>query len=129
MDWNSPLGADVNHREHETPNWYPPESIRKGIRRMATRCPGCVPPGPNNPLGDYKMRLAVGRWNLQIHGTNNPLAVGMAITHGCIRMYPEDVVYVSQCAGRDEGLADQRPVKVTYVSGDLLSGGSSACRR
>ena len=27
----------------------------------------------------------------EIHGTNNPTAVGLAITHGCIRMYPEDV--------------------------------------
>jgi L,D-transpeptidase ErfK/SrfK len=80
-----------------------------------------VPPGPKNPLGDFKMRLAVGDGSYLIHGTNNPMAVGMAITHGCVRMYPEDVatLFAMVPVGTKVWLVND-PVKVTYVDGDLL---------
>jgi L,D-transpeptidase ErfK/SrfK len=91
MDWHSPLGETRVVGKEKHPNWYPPESIRKEHAANGDPLPKVVPPGPKNPLGDYKMRLAVGDGTYEIHGTNNPLAVGMAITHGCIRMYPEDV--------------------------------------
>jgi L,D-transpeptidase ErfK/SrfK len=72
-------------------------------------------------LGEYKMRLAVGDGTYEIHGTNNPLAVGMAITHGCIRMYPEDVaaLFAAVPVGTKVWLIND-PVKVAYVDGDLL---------
>jgi L,D-transpeptidase ErfK/SrfK len=67
------------------------------------------------------MRLAVGDGTYEIHGTNNPLAVGMAITHGCIRMYPEDVaaLFAAVPVGTKVWLIND-PVKVAYVDGDLL---------
>jgi L,D-transpeptidase ErfK/SrfK len=67
------------------------------------------------------MRLAVGDGTYEIHGTNNPLAVGMAVTHGCIRMYPEDVAALFPVVpvGTKVWLIND-PVKVTYVAGDLL---------
>jgi hypothetical protein len=67
------------------------------------------------------MRLAVGDGTYEIHGTNNPLAVGMAITHGCIRMYPEDVsaLFAAVPLGTKVWLSND-PVKVAYVDGDLL---------
>jgi L,D-transpeptidase ErfK/SrfK len=85
--------------------WAHPRDLRSrrippGIRRsrcarstppMAIRCRPSVPPGPDNPLGQYAMRLAAGNGTYLIHGTNNPIAVGLAVTHGCIRMYPDDV--------------------------------------
>ena len=103
------------------PNWYPPESIRKEHARNGDPIPKVVPPGPKNPLGDYKMRLAVGDGTYEIHGTNNPLAVGMAVTHGCIRMYPEDIaaLFPAVPVGTKVWLIND-PVKVTYVAGDLL---------
>src|SRR5262249_41685655 len=68
-----------------------------------------------------KMRLAVGDGTYEIHGTNNPLAVGMAVTHGCIRMYPEDIAALFPVVpvGTKVWLIND-PVKVTYVNGDLL---------
>jgi L,D-transpeptidase ErfK/SrfK len=56
-----------------------------------------------------------------LHGTNNPMAVGMAITHGCIRMYPEDVAALFPLVpvGTKVWLLNQ-PVKVAYVEGELL---------
>jgi L,D-transpeptidase ErfK/SrfK len=121
MDWRSPLGQTWVATKEKHPSWYPPESIRKEHAANGDPLPKVVPPGPENPLGDYKMRLAVGDGTYEIHGTNNPLAVGMAITHGCIRMYPEDVsaLFAAVPVGTRVWLSNA-PVKVAYVSGDLL---------
>jgi len=121
MDWKSPLGETAVVAKQKHPSWYPPESIRKEHARNGDPIPKVVPPGPNNPLGDYKMRLGVGDGTYEIHGTNNPMAVGMAITHGCIRMYPEDVaaLFPKVPVGTKVWLIND-PVKVTYVDGDLL---------
>ena len=121
MDWRSPLGQTWLAVKEKHPSWYPPESIRKEHAANGDPLPKVVPPGPDNPLGDYKMRLAVGDGTYEIHGTNNPLAVGMAITHGCIRMYPEDVsaLFAAIPVGTKVWLIND-PVKVAYVDGDLL---------
>ena len=121
MDWRSPLGQTWIAGKEKHPSWYPPESIRKEHAANGDPLPKVVPPGPKNPLGDYKMRLAVGDGTYEIHGTNNPLAVGMAITHGCIRMYPEDVsaLFAAVPLGTKVWLSND-PVKVAYVDGDLL---------
>ena len=66
------------------------------------------------------MRLAAGNGSYMIHGTNNPTAVGMAVTHGCIRMYPEDVaaVFATVPVGTKVRLVNE-PVKVAWVDGQL----------
>ena len=121
MDWRSPLGQTEVVAKQKHPSWYPPESIRKEHAKNGDPLPRVVPPGPKNPLGDYKMRLGVGDGTYEIHGTNNPMAVGMAVTHGCIRMYPEDVaaLFARVPVGTKVWLIND-PVKVTYVDGDLL---------
>jgi L,D-transpeptidase ErfK/SrfK len=121
MDWHSPLGQTQVVAKQKHPSWYPPESVRKEHARNGDPLPRVVPPGPKNPLGEFKMRLAVGDGTYEIHGTNNPLAVGMAVTHGCIRMYPEDVAALFPVVpvGTKVWLIND-PVKVTYVAGDLL---------
>src|SRR5690606_31045584 len=91
MDWHTPLGKTRIVQKEKNPVWYPPASVRKEHAERGDPLPAAVPPGPDNPLGAYKMRLAIGGGSYLIHGTNNPAAVGMAITHGCIRMYPEDI--------------------------------------
>ena len=67
------------------PPWVVPASIRKERPEL----PKVVPPGPNNPLGSHAMRLS--RPSILIHGTNKPFAVGRKASHGCIRLYPEDI--------------------------------------
>jgi L,D-transpeptidase ErfK/SrfK len=121
MDWRTPLGQTFIASKEKHPNWYPTASILKEHAANGDPLPKVVPPGPKNPLGDYKMRLAVGDGIYEIHGTNNPLAVGMAITHGCIRMYPEDIaaLFASVPMGTKVWLINE-PVKVAYVEGDLL---------
>src|SRR5690606_2225061 len=64
-------------------------SIREEHRKNGDPLPAVVPPGPDNPLGKYKLTL--GWPTYLIHGTNKPYGVGMRTSHGCIRMYPEDI--------------------------------------
>ncbi len=121
MDWRSPLGETHIMAKEVNPNWYPPASIRKEHAAHGDPLPRVVPPGPANPLGAFKMRLAVGDGTYEIHGTNNPVAVGLAVTHGCIRMYPEDVAALFRMVSvGTKVLLLNEPVKIAYVDGELM---------
>ncbi len=91
MDWKTPLGLTRITDKRTRPIWYPPESVRKEHAAEGRPLPKAVPPGPDNPLGEYAMRLGIPGGAYLIHGTNRPEGVGMQVTHGCIRMYPEDI--------------------------------------
>jgi L,D-transpeptidase ErfK/SrfK len=69
----------------ENPSWYVPESIQEEKPYL----PKVLPPGPDNPLGSHAMRLSLH--TILIHGTNKPWGVGRRVSHGCIRLYPEDI--------------------------------------
>lgn len=89
MDWNTPIGRHSVISKAKNPSWYPPESIRREHEKRGDKLPRVVPPGPENPLGAYAMRLNLTSY--LIHGTNNPDGVGMRVTSGCIRMFPEHI--------------------------------------
>jgi L,D-transpeptidase ErfK/SrfK len=89
MDWGTPLGRSSIVKKVLKPSWYPPASIREEWAADGRVLASRVPPGPDNPLGDYAMRLSIPGY--LIHGTNRPAGVGMRVTHGCIRMFPEDI--------------------------------------
>ncbi|MGC9119944.1 MAG: L,D-transpeptidase [Sulfurihydrogenibium sp.] len=81
----SPVGEFKISQKRKDPAWYPPPSIRKEQPDL----PEVFPPGPDNPLGTRAMRL--GNTNFLMHGTNKEYGIGMRVSHGCIRMYNEDV--------------------------------------
>jgi L,D-transpeptidase ErfK/SrfK len=118
---NTPLGQTRVIDKVAHPSWYPPASIRKEHAEAGDPLPAVVGPGPDNPLGDFKIRLGFGAGTYEIHGTNNPTAVGLAITHGCIRMYPEDVaeLFPRLPIGTPVRLINV-PVKVAWIDGELL---------
>jgi len=87
--WNTPEVATYISAKHIKPNWYPPESIRKEHEENNDPLPRVVPPGPDNPLGDYSLRLGLAGY--LIHGTNVPEGIGMRVTHGCIRLHPKGI--------------------------------------
>lgn len=89
MDWKTPLGTTRITEKVKDPAWYPPASIRREHAEAGDPLPSVVPPGPDNPMGTRKMRLGIPGY--LIHGTNRPEGVGMRVTHGCIRMLPEDI--------------------------------------
>jgi L,D-transpeptidase ErfK/SrfK len=94
MDWKTPLGVTTVVQKQKKPTWYPTKSVRENHLRDGDVLPAAIPPGPDNPLGEYALRLAVGGGAYLIHGTNKPVGVGMQITHGCIRLYPEDIEWL-----------------------------------
>ncbi len=121
MDWRTPLGLTRVIQKEKNPTWFPPESVRKEHAEAGDPLPPKVGPGPDNPLGAYAMRLAAGNGTYLIHGTNNPIAVGLAVTHGCVRMYPSDVeaIFPLIPVGTPVRLINV-PVKVAWIDGELL---------
>jgi len=90
MDWNTPLGKVRIEKKDQDPSWRPPESIKlEAVADGRDPLPDVVPPGPDNPLGRYALRLSLPGY--LIHSTNKPYGVGMRVTHGCVRMYPENI--------------------------------------
>src|SRR5436190_2975847 len=120
MDWNTPRGKTRIIDKRKNPSWSPPESVRKEHEERGDPLPPVVKSGPENPLGLYAMRLAITPGAYLIHGTNNPIAVGMAITHGCIRMYPEDIeaLFPMVAVNTPVWLVNE-PVKVARVNGQV----------
>jgi len=122
MDWQTPMGLTHVVSKETNPTWNPPASVRAEHLANGDPLPsGVIRSGPDNPLGLFAMRLAIHPGDYLIHGTNNPLAVGMAVTHGCIRMYPEDVaaIFPTVPVGTKVYLINV-PLKVAFVNGDLL---------
>lgn len=120
MDWKTPLGQTRIADKRMHPTWYPPESVRKEHRERGDYLPAAVPPGKDNPLGEFAMRLAIGRGAYLIHGTNKPTAIGMDVTHGCIRMFPEDIEqFFKQVPVGTTVLIVDQPHKMGW-SGDAL---------
>ncbi|ALM52880.1 L,D-transpeptidase family protein [Halomonas huangheensis] len=120
MDWKTPLGATTITEMTRNPSWYPPASIRREHAEAGRPLPGVVPPGPENPMGTRKMRLGIPGY--LIHGTNKPEGVGMRVTHGCIRMLPEDVerLFDQVGVGTRVRLVNQ-PVKLGWMDGELYA--------
>jgi L,D-transpeptidase ErfK/SrfK len=120
FDRKTPLGQTRVAMKTKNPSWHPPESIRKEHAAAGDPIPRVVPPGPKNPLGAFAMRLAMGDGTYLIHGTNNPVAVGLAITHGCVRMYPEDIaeLFSQVPVGTKVSLVNE-PIKLADVNGEL----------
>lgn len=71
------------------PTWTPPASVRAEVAAQGIMLPDIMPPGPDNPLGKFAMRLGLPSY--LIHGTNRPYGVGRRVSAGCVRMYPEDI--------------------------------------
>jgi len=85
----TPLGGTSVVRKAADPAWRPPPSIRAARAAAGELLPEVVPPGPDNPLGRYALYL--GFPGYLVHGTNRPWGIGMRVSGGCIRLYPEDI--------------------------------------
>lgn len=81
----TPLGVFTIIEKRVNPVWNVPKSILEERPDL----PPQVPPGPDNPLGTHALRLSIGP--VLIHGTNKPWGTGRRVSHGCIRLYPEDI--------------------------------------
>ena len=113
--WATPVGTFKVIQKQVNPAWYPPASIR----REEPDLPAMVPPGPDNPLGTHALRLNKG--SILIHGTDTPFAVGRRASHGCLRLYPEDIpILYDQVPVGAEVRIVREPVKVGVRAGRVF---------
>jgi len=94
VEWKTPEGITKIINKEANPAWIPPESIRKEHAANGNPLPAIVKPGPDNPMGTHVLRL--GWTSYAIHGTNKPPSIGLRGSHGCLRMYPEDIARIYQ---------------------------------
>ena len=88
--WQTPEGLSHVTQKVVRPSWTVPASVLREYAEKGEPLEPIVPPGPDNPLGSHAMRLSIP--GCLIHGTNKSYGVGMRISHGCVRLYPEDIV-------------------------------------
>lgn len=120
-DWTTPHGVTKIVKKVANPTWVPPASIRKEhLREWGEVLPAVVPPGPNNPMGMFKMQLGIR--GFYIHGTDveKVEGIGMRVTHGCIRMYPKDIeaLFAQVDVGTPVRIINQ-PIKLGRLNGAL----------
>jgi L,D-transpeptidase ErfK/SrfK len=90
----TPTGQMHVARKAVRPTWYVPSSIAEDHRKKGSPLPATVPPGPENPLGEYALYLSKSGY--LIHGTNKPASVGLNASNGCLRLYPENIEMLYQ---------------------------------
>jgi L,D-transpeptidase ErfK/SrfK len=112
---DTPVGMFKIVERIANPAWHPPKSIREERPEL----PAVVPPGPDNPLGTHALRLSMRSYLL--HGTNRPYAIGRRATHGCIRLYPEEIpkLFALVPVGAKVNIVKQ-PIKVGVRSGRVF---------
>jgi len=114
----SPLADAKVTMPLESPAWYPPQSIRAEYEASGDFLPRMIPPGPDNPLGSHALLLSEKGY--LIHGTNKRFGVGMPVSHGCFRMYNEDISrFVYQVAKGTSVQIVNDPVKMGLSEGEV----------
>jgi L,D-transpeptidase ErfK/SrfK len=113
--WETPEGEFRLIEKVENPFWRIPQ----GIKEENPELPDFIPPGPNNPLGKYWLGLSVPGYGL--HGTNKPYGVGRRVSHGCIRLYDQDIRMLYQTVDPGEKVRIvYLPVKATSIGRALF---------
>jgi L,D-transpeptidase ErfK/SrfK len=120
-DWPTPVAKFKISGKTANPTWVIPESIKK--ERIAEKgwTEDFIPGGsPDNPMGKYKIQLTLPMY--AIHDTNNPWAVGRLVTHGCIRLYPEDIQqFFNVIRIGVPGEFVYQPVKIGFLNGRVYA--------
>jgi len=89
IGWSTPEGVTKIVRRQKDPTWTVPASVIKEHLENGEKLDHVIGPGPDNPLGRHALYL---QWpSYLIHGTNKPAGVGLRSSHGCIRLFPEDI--------------------------------------
>jgi L,D-transpeptidase ErfK/SrfK len=116
--WGTPFGEAKVTDKVPDPVWYVPASVRKEHAERGDPLPSMVLPGPDNPLGKFAMTLSLPGY--LIHGTNKPAGVGMRSSHGCLRLYPEDIEALFARVGRGTAVRIvNQPVLAGWRDGQL----------
>lgn len=115
----TPTGITAVKSKGRDPVWWPPASIRREYAAEGNPLPSQVMPGPDNPLGKFVLVLEMPSY--LIHGTNKPSGVGMRVSHGCVRLFPENIEALFEMVpvGEQVSLVNQ-PYLIAWHEGRLL---------
>lgn len=118
-DRQTPTGRGHITMKLHKPTWYPTENVRADYASQGKSLPRMVPAGPDNPLGDYALMLNLPGY--LIHGTNKPDGIGMLVSQGCVRLYPEHIEALVNAVdkGTPVTIIDQ-PSKAGIANGQLM---------
>lgn len=118
-EFATPVGLTRTTVKVRDPSWTPPQSMREEAAARGEPPLEAVPPGPDNPLGRHAILLDLPSY--LIHGTNQPDGVGMRVSRGCIRMFPEDIesLFDRVPAGTRVNIIDQ-PFKAGWSEDNVL---------
>lgn len=115
--WATPEGLLYVQSKRKNPHWFVPKAVLKAQKQNGINLPTVMPPGPDNPLGKYAIRLS--KSNYLIHGTNDPSGVGKRSSAGCIRLYPEDVKQLYSLVYKKMPVhIVNQPFKIRRIGGD-----------
>ena len=90
QDWQTPQAEFRIRGKTRNPTWIIPESIKLERIEKNGFTEDMIPGGhPDNPLGRYRIELTLPSY--AIHGSNKEWGVGMQVSHGCVRLYGEDI--------------------------------------
>ena len=124
VGWETPLGTTKVVAKARDPHWYVPASVRREHRELGDPLPAVVPPGPDNPLGTHVLKLEMPGY--LIHGTNQPYGVGMRVSHGCVRLYPENIEFLYELVEIGETVTIiNEPFLLGQLNGDTFFEGHS----
>lgn len=119
LDRATPTGTTRVAAKLDNPAWYPTENVRAWYAAEGKQLDAMVPPGPDNPLGEHA--LVLERSGYLIHGTHRPAGVGMRVSQGCVRLYPESIRTLIQRVeiGTPVNIIDQ-PAKAGFRDGRIF---------
>jgi L,D-transpeptidase ErfK/SrfK len=119
-EFPTPVGETHIMRKVPHPVWIPTAHILKAHALAGDPIPRIWPAGPDNPMGEWALETTLSHGEIYIHGTNNPMAIGMSVTHGCVRLYPEDIAALFPVVrvGTPVTIVDQ-PVLASLQDGEL----------
>jgi len=116
--WDSPVSNTSITVKTPNPGWTPPQSILREHAQAGDPLPAYVPPGPDNPLGPYKLTLGLPGY--LIHGSNKKFGIGMRVSHGCFRMLNHNVLELADLVpvGAKVRIINE-PYKFGFTQGEL----------
>ncbi len=106
VTWQTPTGTYKIVEKRTNPTWNVPPSIQEEMEEEGLEVEEKVPPGPQNPLGHYFMMTSAE--GVGIHATNHPGSIGCYVSHGCIRLLPQEIAQLFPQIGVGT------PVKIIY---------------
>lgn len=113
-DWKTPTGKFRVTAKMKDPTWHVPPSIQSEMEEQGREIITSIPPGPANPLGKYAIKTSIP--GILIHSTTKPWSIYSFASHGCIRVYPEQMEeFFKEVTVNTPGEIIYKPVKLAIT--------------